>query len=70
VERRQHVLVVDDLRDRLRELRAVLPGEGLDRFAGLVFVLGVGGVGQVSARALFAAGCADLGSASRIFAVL
>jgi hypothetical protein len=41
VERQQHVLVVDDLRHGLRELRAILRGERLDGGAGVLFVLGV-----------------------------
>src|SRR5262249_58171410 len=66
VERQQLIKVVGDLRDSLGKFG---PVGGLERFhrrAGAGLVLGP----QISARAFFAPGCADFGSAARTLAVL
>ena len=66
IERKEHVQVVGDLRDRLRPLGAVLGGE---RCCGPLGVLAVFGLPDLGEGGL-GAGWADLGRALRTLAIL
>ena len=66
VERQQLVLIVGDLRDGLGELRA----EGAAKAFTAVRAWFLSSAFQISARAFFAPGCADFGSAPSTFAIL